>query len=57
MGSFANFHSVNTNITMKKPPRVSMEMTIGLEAGNCIPMPDIGIKSKMVPAELRKTPN
>lgn len=57
MGSFANFHSVNTNITMKKPPRISMEMTIGLEAGNCSPMPDIGIKSKMVPAELRKTPN
>jgi hypothetical protein len=57
IGNFAVFHSWRTNRVMKIEPKVSMAITIGSEALNCVPMPETGINSKIDPAELNAAPN
>jgi hypothetical protein len=44
------------NINRNAEPRVSMEITMGSDALNCVPIPETGIRSKIVPIELHTMP-
>lgn len=44
------------NVRRNAEPRVNMDITMGLLLSNCTPMPEIGIRSSIDPAELRKMP-
>jgi hypothetical protein len=52
----AHFHSTNTNNTMHMPPKVIIEMAIGLSHAKYVPPPEIGIKSIRITEECKKTP-
>jgi hypothetical protein len=52
----AHFHSTNTNNIMHIPPKVIIDMTIGLSHVKYVPPPEIGIKIIRIAEELKKTP-
>ena len=45
------------NIPRSRQPTVKNDIVKGLEALNCVPMPEIGISNRIVPDELKKTPD
>lgn len=56
MGNLANFHSLSRNTSNRTAPVVIIEMAIGFEGLNCVSIPDMGIRSIIVPALLRRIP-
>jgi hypothetical protein len=52
----ANLHSTTTKVTMQIPPRVIIDITIGLFHSKYVPPPEIGMSRRRIAEELNTTP-